>query len=262
MSNRQETEIPLVITVPYVRPCYSDTGELHLDPVIGWDLVVYGLGADQLRKASTVHLSNGRFIRLSKGLPRGSIFIPIRYNKKRRAYMAPAISRIVLTLGGQDLPSDVACDMYIWDIEPELVEALRRKAELEECVEIFREKYNLDEEGVERAREILRRAGITEEPARSLLLKALELKAIREHHIEYAYGLIVIAETLVCFSEDKGLEPIDAPAISMEMASYLFDKTELNIWAYAGNFKNIRGFAGEKARRLLQHIVEQRLPWL
>ena len=176
--------------------------------------------------------------------------------------MAPAISRVILTLGGQDLPDDVYRDMNMWDLEPELLDALKRGAGLEECVSVLRDKYGLDEEGVRRAREVLLRAGITEEPTRGLLLKALEEDAIREWHLQHMVGLVVIAETLVCFTEDAGLAPIKAPIIDMEMAAYLLDREHLNLRQYAGNFKPIRGFVGEKARRLLRHLIEQRVPWI
>jgi len=254
-------EEPLVITAPYVRPLYV-AGRLHLDPIIRWDYVVYGLGAYQINSASTVTLSGGKFIKLSKGLPRGSIFIPIRYNEEEQAYMAPAISRIVLTLGGQDLASDVLFDLAMWELEPEIIDALERGANLEKCVDILRYKYDLDEEGVKKAREILKKAGITEEPTRSLLLKALQEEAIGGWHMQQVRGLVVIAETLVCFSEDTNLEPINAPIISREMAAYLLDRKELNLKQYTGNFKPIRGFTGEKARMLLRHLIEQRVPWL
>ena len=257
------TDGPLVITAAYVRPLwFLATRELHLDPIIRCDFVVYGLSAGQVGTASTVSLPHSQFIKLSKGIPRGSIFIPIRYSKEAQAYMAPAISRVVLTLGGLDLPDDVYRDMNMWDLEPELIDALKREAGLEECVNALRDKYGLNGEGVRRAREILLRAGITEEPTRSLLLKALEEDAIREHHLQRVTGLVVIAETLVCFTEDAGLESIRAPTIDLEMAAYLLDRERLNLKQYAGSFRPIRGFVGEKARRLLRHLIEQRIPWI
>jgi len=253
----QENEEILVITVPYTRRWRE-----HIDPIVRWDFVVYGIGAKQLSSASTIQLPYGKFIKLSKGLPRYSILIPIRYSKAKKAYMAPAISRIILTLGGQDLPGDVYCDMYMWDLEPELVSALERGANLEECVKVFRDKYDLDEEGIEKARRILLKAGITEEPVRSLLLKALKEEAIGGWHLRRFYGLVVIAETLLCFSEDTSLAPINAPIISREMAAYLLDINDPSPQQYTGGFRSIRGFVGEKARRLLRHLIQQRVPWI
>jgi len=259
---RQGTGGPLVITVPYKRPLYTYTGELHIDPVIRWDMVVYGLSAEQLSTASTVQLFSGQFIKLSKGLPRGSIFIPIRYSRERQAYMAPAISQIVLTLGGQDLPPDVSCDLHMWYIIPELEEALRRGASPEECAEVVRDAYDLSEEEAAEISNALQRAGVTEEPARTLLLKALEEEAIGNWHVAEDYGLVVIAKTLICFSEDVGPRPIDAPIMGREVVAYLLDREELSPRQYTGGLRAIHGFVGEKARRLLRHLIEQRIPWL
>lgn len=252
----------LVVTAPYVRPVYDPTGRLHIDPVIRWNYVAYGLSAEQVSIASTVSLPGGRFIKLSKNLPRGSIFVPIRYNKAEQAYMAPVISRIILTLGGQNLAPDVSYDLGMWELEPEVIDALERGANLEECLDILRDKYDLNEEEIKETRSILENARITEEPVKSLLLKALKEEAIGGWHIEQSRGLVVIAETLVCFSEDTSLEPINAPIISREMAAFLFDREKLSLKQYAGYFRSIRGFTGEKARRLLRHLIEQRLPWL
>jgi len=246
--------------VPYKRPLYI-AGELHNDPVIRWDMVVYGLSPEKLSTASTVQLSGGQFIKLSKGLPRGFIFIPIRYSKEKEAYMAPAISQIVLTLGGQNLPPDVSCDLHMWYIIP-VEEALRRGAGPEECAKAVRDAFNLSEEEATEIANALQQAGVTEEPIRTLLLKALEEEAILDRHIDPEYGYVVIAKTLVCFSEDVDPRPIDAPIISREMACYLLDRPELSLPAYTKNFQPIRGFVGDKARKLLRHLIEQRVPWL
>ena len=258
-----QMEEPLVITVPYKRPLYiRTTGELHIDPVIRQDFVVYGLSAEKLSTASTVQLSSNRFIKLSKGLPRGAIFIPIRYSREKKAYMAPAISQIALTLGGQDLPPDVSCDLHMWYITPELEEALREGASPEECAKVVRDTFNLSEEEAAEIANALQQAGVTEEPVRTLLLKALEEEAIGNWHVAEDYGLVVIAKTLICFSEDVDLRPIDAPIISMEMACYLLDRPELSLLAYARSFQPVRGFSGDKARKLLRHLIKQRVPWL
>ena len=256
------TKEPLVITIPYKRPLYV-AGELHNDPIIRWDMVVYGLSPEKLSTASTVQLSGGQFIKLSKGLPRGSIFIPIRYSKEKKAYMAPAISQIVLTLGSQNLPPDVSYDLHMWYFtlsEPE--EALRRGAGPEECAKVIRDTFNLSEEEAAEIANALQQAGVTKEPVRTLLLRTLEEEEIFYRHIDPDYGYVVIAKTLVCFSEDVDPKPIDAPIISREMACYLLDRPELSLQAYTRNFQPIRGFVGDKARKLLRHLIEQRVPWL
>jgi len=259
---RQRIGEPLVITVAYKRPLYTYTGKLHIDPIVGGDMVVYGLSADQLGTASKVQLSGGHFIKLSKGLPRGSIFIPLRYSKEKKAYMAPAISQIVLTLGGQDLPPDVSCDLHMWYIIPEFEEALRGGASPEECAKVVRDAFNLSEEEAAEIANALQQAGVTEEPVRTLLLKALEEEAIGNWHVAEDYGYVVIAKTLICFSEDAGLRPIDAPIISREMAAYLLGVKELSARQYTGGFRAVHGFVGDKARKLLRHLIEQRVPWL
>jgi len=213
-------ERPEVVMVTYTRGIWH-RNRLHIDPVIRWNFIAYGLGSSQMERSPI------------KRIPQGVILIPIRYNSKYKAYVAPAIGRVLLTLGGEDLPADVMFDAKITD-------------------------FINDPEGV-----LLE--SVPSEEDQTLVLEALNTtEAITRDHIFENRGLVVIARTLICFSEDEGLEPVDAPSIDMELAAYLLNYVFTSHRKYVHDMgrPNIKYFTGEKALELVRRLIQQRIPWL
>ena len=220
-------ERPEVVMVTYTRGIWH-RNRLHIDPVIRWNFIAYGLGSSQMERSPI------------KRIPQGVILIPIRYNSKYKAYVAPAIGRVLLTLGGEDLPADVMFDAkitnFINDPEGVLLESVPSE-----------EDQKISEEDQTLVLEALNTAG-----------------AITRDHIFENRGLVVIARTLICFSEDEGLEPVDAPSIDMELAAYLLNYVFTSYRKYVHDMgrPNIKYFTNEKALELVRRLIQQRIPWL
>ena|GEM_PF-5822379 len=255
----------IIVTASYHRPMQIVTEphqevELHIDPVVTEDLVVYGFSPDQVKNAVPLELPDGTVLELSRDMPQGAYFVPLRYSVKRKAYLAPAIGKVVLRLAGRyNYKSYEGWDAYaklLLYVDPEKgidenVEAAVGKNALEDL-------RILEGELREQVDCLLRGEN------RPLIRKVFNLELggyknpVLEQHAKLDYGLVVVAKTEALFAEDVGLrEPEEAAVIDKDFASMLFNASTATQPRYIEMLRPIRGFAGDAAEMLLQHLAYQ-----
>ncbi|MHA1581891.1 MAG: hypothetical protein ACTSYM_05310 [Candidatus Baldrarchaeia archaeon] len=221
-------ELGMLVTISYNR----DGG--RIDPVITSKSIIYGLSVEQLGNAETVR-TNLRSIRLSEGIPRNCYIVPIRYVNE--GYVAPAIGKVLLRMtssGGFRKSID-------YDIDIDEFYQIMMRENIENVAETLATRYLLPVEDLKPILNDLRNMG-----------------DVWRDHIEEGYGYIVLAKTMILFTEDIDVADIDGPLIDREFAAQLFNDPEIttNIKKYTGIFRPIRGFIGNKAIDIIIHLTK------
>lgn len=265
VSGEKMEHEPVLLTVSYKRD-YSEEG-VYLGiypggPIITSKAMLYVLTNGQLKRAKDVELESGLVLRLSKRIPKGALFAPIRYNREKRSYVAPAIGRIVAVMPTWDL--EMAYDAYfevfsLTDIEANEDENIERIKEVYgnfEVIEMTEDEIRTQIRNVLKYRHLLRDVlGRAPEHVRRFL-------SGEGYDIEGGGYILILAETLVCFVEDTGVKPVDAPTLERDFIAQLLSKPQMSHRAYTGELRSLRAFVGEDACRVIRHLLRQRLPCL
>jgi len=225
-------ELGLLVTISYVRDSE------RIDPVITSNSIIYGIGVEQLGNAETVRTSLGS-IRLSEGIPRNCYIIPVRYVDE--GYVAPAIGKVLLRLASpRDFPRPIDYDMDIKEFYH-----LMKKKSIENVAETLATRYLLSAEDLKHILNDLRNKG-------SVWRDHIELEG------EEGYGYVVLAKTMILFTEDVDVADISGPIIDREFTAHLFNDFEIltNIKKYTGVFRPIRGFIGNKTIDIILHLTQ------
>ena len=221
--------------------------------------ILYVLSRDQIEYAKGVELKPGIILRLSTKIPKGALFAPIRYNKERKSYVVPAIGKIVLVM-----PTLFVFEHIEGDADLEAFGFMDLDADEDENLERIRQ--NLGD---------LEALGLTNEEVRTWIRNVLRYRHLLKDVLRRApervrrflfeedvsFGFVLIlAETLICFTEDVSVTPINAPMLDRDLVSQLLKVPDMSHKRYTRELRSLRGFVGEDACRIIYHLLKQRLP--
>jgi len=231
LSNNMLYDFGLLIIASYKRE------RQHIDPIITRNVIAYGFSPDQIVRAEKLRVWRGGNIELSKGFPRGSLFIPVRYIKDK-GYVVSAIGRVLCRLKTRDFPFDID-----HDFETEVF----KETSPEDLAELFLEDIRTIE---------------------NMLFDLKSRGDVWKDHIEKSDdpvkpAYIVIAKTEIIFSEDYGDDSSinweNVPVISKNLIRRIFRLSELpNDKAYIGALRPIRGLVCGSAVEFLLDIFKQK----